>query len=276
VRDVALDFSGIQLLLEGLSAELARRFEMEWPRFIIARADSPFLRLALSFRDGPSPEGEYAPKAMASTLQNDAALFSMPEGVGRINLAGECEVELLRGLGAREYFTLVNMLRACLSWLLPSRGAMLLHAAGLVFRERAFLLVGAEGSGKSSWARIGEEEGAHVLSDDLVLIDGAGRKMEALGSPFRSTHPADYRPGRWPLAAILFPRHGEQARCAPVEGLLAKARLVANLTFIAEAVGEDARIAPLLDRVTSQIPCAELTFGLEPSFMDILRDWPEA
>jgi len=275
VSRLDLDLSGIRLRLDGLTAALEQRISEDWSPFVAQRQGQPFFRLQLRFLDLPLPQGEFAPKAMTSTLKEESARFSMPEGSGTIQLDGQCQVDLVRGLGQREYFSLVNLLRACLAWLLPSRRAMLLHAAGLVVGDRAFLLVGAEGSGKSSWAGIGENAGAHVLSDDLVLLDGAGERPEALGSPFRSTHVADYRPGRWPLCAIFFPRHGEPARSRLAEALLAKARIVANMTFIAEAVGRDERIAPLLDSITEGVPCADLTFGLEPSFMEILRNWPD-
>jgi hypothetical protein len=275
VSSLDVDLSGIGLRLDGLTAALAQRISEDWAPFVAQRHDQPFLRLQLHFLDLPLPQGEFAPKAMTSILNEDSARFSMPEGNGTIRLGGRCEIDLVRGLGRREYFSLLNLLRACLAWLLPSRRAMLLHAAGLVVGGRAFLLVGSEGSGKSSWARIGEDAGAQVLSDDLVLVDGSAGTPEVLGSPFRSTHVADYRPGRWPLSAIFFPRHGEEAASSPADSLLAKARIVANMTFIAEAVGSDERIAPLLDSLTATVPCAELTFGLEPSFMEILRSWPE-
>jgi hypothetical protein len=275
VSNLDLDLSGIGLRLQGLTAALDRQLREEWAPFVATAVGEPFLRLQVRFLDEPVPQSDFAPKAMTSTLEAESARFVMPEGRAVVYSDGRCEVNLVRGLGNREYFSLLNLLRACLAWLLPNRGAMLLHAAGLVVGERAFLLVGAEGSGKSSWARIGERAGAHVLSDDLVLTDGAGARLEALGSPFRSTHRADYRPGRWPLAAIFFPHHGTPAASRRAESLLAKARLVANLTFIAEAVERDRRIAPLLDRIADTVPCAELTFGLEPSFMDILRNWPD-
>ena len=53
---IALDFSGIQLRLRGLSAELVQRFEQDWRNFVVARAESPFLELELSFVDEPLPE----------------------------------------------------------------------------------------------------------------------------------------------------------------------------------------------------------------------------
>ena len=47
------------------------------------------------------------------------------------------------------------------------------------------VLVGSEGAGKSTWARLGEEAGAHVVSDDLVLVDPSESGFCLLGAPFR-------------------------------------------------------------------------------------------
>jgi hypothetical protein len=271
---VDVDLSGVRLRIAGLASGLARRISEEWTGYVVAREGEPFLRLDVSYDDEPAGENEYLPKAMRSSLAPDRAHFDMPEGTAVVGREGTAAIRLKRELGEREFYTLVNLLRACLAWRLPDRGGMLLHAAGLIVDRRAFLLAGPEDSGKSTWARAGKEGGAGVLSDDLVLIDGAGERLEALGSPFRSTHRALTGPGRWPLAGILFPAHGSPPALAPVESLLAAARLTANLTFIAEGVGRDERIAALIERATSEIRCAELTFAPEPSFLTLLRSWP--
>ena len=169
---------------------------------------------------------------------------------------------------------MANLLRASLAWALPGRGGALLHAAGIALDGRAFVLVGPSGSGKTTWARVAGEAGAVVLSDDLVMVDGIGPRLEALGAPFRSTLRLPLAAGRWPLAAILFPRHGARPSFEPCSALLAKARVTANLTFIADAVERDERVAGVIERLTSQVACADLAFAPDPSFLNLLRRLP--
>jgi hypothetical protein len=230
-----------------------------------------FVRFVVAYETGPAPTGEFAPKAMRAEPGPHGARFSMPEGRASVSAAGAAEVRMLHGLEQREFYTLVNLVRACLAWMMPGRGGMLLHAAGLVLDGRAFVLVGGAGAGKSTWAGLGERAGGRVLSDDLVLLDGAGDGLEALGSPFRSTHRAEYRPGRWPLAGVLFPRHAADAALRPATRLETITRITANLPFLTEGVVGDERVSSLLDRVAATVPCRELTFGLDPSFVDLLR-----
>ncbi len=271
---VTLSFSGVRIRLLGLTRESADRMAVEWRAFATDAAAEPFLNIQVSFVDGGVDPGPFRPKLMSSAFESDAACFSMNGGEVRVDGTGQAELTLARGLGTREYFTLMNLLRAALAWRLPHRGAALLHAAGLVVDQGAFLLVGSEGSGKSTWAALGERAGARVLSDDLVLVDGGGARLEALGSPFRSTHRADYRPGRWPVRAILFPRHGESPAFAPCDGMLARARLAANLPFVSAALERDPRVAAVVERLATAVPCRELTFGMDPAFVDLLRSTP--
>jgi hypothetical protein len=54
------------------------------------------------------------------------------------------------------------------------QGAVILHAASVIMREKALLFCGASGSGKSTTAAIFHRHGYAVLSDDLTeIVDGS-------------------------------------------------------------------------------------------------------
>jgi hypothetical protein len=271
MRRVELDFSGIGLRLDGMTDELALRLEQDWAPFVARDEAPPFLCVKLELVDGSGDLGSFLPKEMTSVLEPRRAEFGMPQGRAEVDDTGLARVRLVRDLGSMTYYTLQNLLRACLAWRLPARGAAMLHAAGLVIDGRAFVLVGPEGCGKSTWARCAEEAGAEILSDDLVLVEGTAEGAEALGSPLRSTHRSPLRPGRWPLAALLFPRHGETAVWEPSKPLLARARLAANLPFVSAALECDPRVAFVVERLVTRVPCKELTFSPDPSFVELLR-----
>jgi len=269
------DLSGITIRLTGVPPAVAERLSSEWRLYAINGSTLPFLSLQI-LPDRIEPPGtRFEPKAMRSVFTGGVATFVMPEGRAEVHRDGQGVIELARELGQLEFFTLMNLVRASLAWCLPSRGSALLHAAGLVIDGRGFVLAGAEGSGKSTWARLGEGEGAIVISDDLVLIDATPRGYDLLGAPFRSTHKTVFRKGRWPLAGILFPDHGTFPKVAGVPAIVAKARIAANLTFVADAVQSDDRVPELIDELATRIPCAQLTFAPDPGFVDTLRKWPE-
>jgi hypothetical protein len=267
----AFDLSGIPVRLEGLSDALAARWSAEWAPFVAPAADSPFLRFDVRYDDREPPETGWDPKGMSFRLDGGHAVYALAEGEAVVDATGSSRVTLGRGLGEREWYAAANLMRASLAWCLPRRPGALIHAAGLVVGERAFLLVGSEGSGKSTWARLGESAGERVVSDDLVLVDGAGSRLELVDAPFHSTHRVEHRPGRWPLAGILFPVHGTTPARRPAPALIARARVAANLPFVSDVLGADQRLERLLDRILAEVPLDELIFGLEASFIDLLR-----
>lgn len=271
-----LDFSGIAVTLRGLAAADRERLAAEWSPFGASEPTTPFLTLDVRYDGGAYDKPTFRPKRMQSEFRGTTACFRMSEGSVEVDAGGTGRLSLLDSGGDRRYYTLQNMIRAGLAWCLPSRSAGMFHGAGLVVSGMGFLLVGPEGSGKSSWARIAGEAGVRVLSDDVVVIDGSNGRFEVLGTPFRSTYRADYRPGRWPLAAVLFPVQGSPPEWRKAPRLLSQARLIANLPFVAEGLESDGRIEALVGRVAGEVPCGELTFGLDPSFLRLLAAWPPA
>jgi len=273
---VNFDFSGVGVTLQGLPGDWRSRLEREWEPFVAAAPSDPLLSFDIVFEDPREPvSGDYAPKAMRSQLTQECATFRMPEGEVAIDDSGQARVRLVRGYGERSWFTLLNFVRAGLAWRLPGRGGAFLHAAGLVIDGVAFLLIGSENAGKSSWASLGRQVGAEVLSDDVVLVDRSDDRFVALGAPFRSTLKLPSRPGRHPVGALLFPRHTPAVIVGEMTRLAAGARITANLPFVADAIERDRRIADVVDALTSRLPCRDFGFALDPSFVEVLRRFSE-
>jgi hypothetical protein len=273
LRDFRFDLSGVGIRLAALPAGIASFLESDWRLFTAERGPSPVLDLRVEATPVARFPGRFDPKAMRAEIAPDRARYELPEGSVEVDAQGEGRVVLGIVEGSRSYYALANLVRAALAWRMLSRGGALLHAAGILLRGRAFALAGPAGSGKSTWARLAEEAGASVLSDDLVLLDGHEGRIEALGAPFRSTHKGTVGPGRWPLAAILFPAHGSGAALTTVSGIEARARVLANLPFVAEGVARDRRVGETVDGLLAAVPTRVLTFGQDPEFIDTLESF---
>lgn len=272
---VQFDLSGISVRIEGLERWLADWVTDAWSGFRTSPSGDPFLRVQVTTEGEPATGVEpYQAKTMRSRLEPERARFDMPEGEAEAASAGPVRVRLRPGPRERAAYTLLNLVRASLAWRLPSRGALLIHAAGIELDGRGFILVGSEGSGKSTWASQAELGGAHVVSDDLLLVDREGDRFALVGAPFRSTHPARQRRGRWPLAAICFPRHGTLPGFDESPPLIAQGRLLANLPFVAEALEWDTRLPRVVNDLAHGPLCGELTFDPSPAFLATLRSLP--
>ena len=265
--ELKLNLSGIGLTFAGLPPSFEKLMTTEWKPFIAREVRDPVLRVRVELEDTAETKAPFDPQAMTLRIEDGAGEFSLPGGHAWLERDGTVRVRV-DSAGRESYFNMTNLLLACLATRLPARGGALVHAGCLLVEERAYLLVGSEGAGKSTWTHLGHQGGAVALSDDIVLVEGT----EVLGSPFRSRHlPGSMVFGRWPIAALLFPRHGAPASLSPANRLLASARLVANLPFISAAVPQDPDVAAVTDRLVPSLPSHELTFTLDPSFLPLLR-----
>ncbi len=164
----------------------------------------------------------------------------------------------------------INLILAALAAVVPARGTLLLHAAGIVVDGIGFALVGPAGSGKSTW--VGLVADSHTpISDDLIGIDAAGTQVEILALPFRRYPTPAAGPGRWPLGAILLPAHGPTHHLEAVDPRLVRSALVANLPHLPPSARTGAIVTARIDRVLGAVPLRRLRFAIDPGFVELLR-----
>ncbi len=245
-------------------------FCRDWVAFRSGFDGSPVLEIDVKVAGTPPPPGGMTAKRMTSEYDAGATRFSMAEGSIEIRPDGTARVRLAPADASRQFYAMTNLIVAAMAVRLPAHGGAVLHAAGAVIDRRGFALVGPAGSGKSTWAEIVKSAGGIFLSDDVIFVDS--RTREILSTPIRGDHPVLHGPGRWPLSALLLPRHGRAPKLSPVSRMSATVRIAANLPFAAEQLEADPRLGELIQALVSQVPAYELTFAREPSFMELLTE----
>lgn len=268
---IRLDAGVGVVAVSGLDRELAARLCEEWRPFVLDGGAGEAIEVEVSREAPVEGGGPYAAAGVAASFDRGGARYAMDEGTANVPAEGSARI----ALGARgadvQFWTLLTLLGAVLAWRAPARGALVLHGAGLVLDGRAFVLVGAEGSGKTTFARLAAEARIPILGDDLVVVRSGAGGVEAAGSPLRSRPFSSTGPGRWPLAAILLPEHALAASLAPVSALAARARTVASLPFVAEGMDACPGLEATLDAVLLNAPARTLRFAPDPGFLDLLR-----
>jgi hypothetical protein len=103
-----------------------------------------------------------------------------------------------------------NLLRVATAYRLLAVGGVLVHAAGVACDGLALAAVGRSGAGKSTFARAAAEDGATVLSDDLVALlpgpkgeHGATAPPRLAALPFTGDLPAAPGAPEAPCAVVL-------------------------------------------------------------------------
>jgi hypothetical protein len=264
---VSVDFSGIGIQVAGVDPRLAAGLRDVWKGFTVAAVHDPVL--VVEVEDDPAPLTPGRQMAAGSRASRDAAGVRLARNEGGVSIdaaAGRAHVRLASGDDGRRIWGLVNLVNAALGFALERHGGGLLHAAGIVLAGRAFVLVGAEGAGKTTFARVAAGAGLPVLSDDQVVVVASGGRCDAVAAPIRHRDFPGPGPGRWPIAAFLLPVHGAPSAISPAGRLDLMARLAANLLY-----GTPLGHGETLDRLAAGAPARWLTFAPEPSFLRLLE-----
>jgi hypothetical protein len=279
------ELPGGGLWLTGLNAEQLFALQQSYAGFVkedeaAAATDIPECsawRLAekpgLSTAD-LTRDGQYAPRTILGadgidlTGVNFRALVPLSASRGQ-GWLGTVEARELVQANAIE-----NFLRVFSAHQALRRGGVVLHSAGLVVRNRAYLFGGRSGAGKTTLTRKGYRAGAGVLSDDvnLVLLGKGGYEAHAV--PFtgefgrslaQTGGPAAYR-----VAGLVLLERGERLGVEPIRAAAAVARLLVACPFVNT---EAAVSEPLLDVLTglvARLPIIALRCRQEDGFDDIM------
>ncbi len=252
---------------------IAEQFAEAWPRFETPDSGEAFLDVRVSVGGDPVPDGTVDAKAMRTTFDAGSAGFAMKGGTAHAVDSGRLDVCLAPSGASTQFIALLNLTLAALAWRMSRTRGVVLHSAGIILRDRAVVLVGPAGSGKTTFVRLATDAGARSLGDDLVLLDGSRGQVDALGTPLRPRPFGSPGPGRWPVAAVLLPRHGAAAAIDTAAPAILHARLVANLPWIAEAMSPTAM--RFVDDLIAHVPFRTLTFAMDSSFMAVIERFLE-
>lgn len=155
--------------------------------------------------------------------------------------------------------------------LLRRRGA-LVHAAAVVAGNRAYLLPGRSGAGKSTITGLLAGSAAQdVLSDDRVVLrqadDGA---FNAYGTPWPGE--GGYAsPSSAPLGGILVLKQGDRNALARVSPVLARDVLLGTLSVPWFEKEEVALALEFIEGLLNAVPVYEFTFTREGGAEDVFR-----
>jgi hypothetical protein len=264
---VEVDFSGFGVRLQGEDPVL-EQLRQVWAPFV-APVHEPVLDVRVERGEGEIPPGRHMEGGVHETREGGARRLARVEGSIETGSGRAAVLRIPRGEEPRRLWGGINLVIAALGGALPAHGGLLIHGAAALLEGRVFLLSGASGSGKTTWARACAAAGLPVLSDDTVLVHAGAEPPHAVGSPFRARDFSAPGRGRWPLAAVLLPRHGAPA-LGGASALRASAVLQANALF---ASAHDPHVEALVHRLVTRVPVRELTYAPDPSFVPLLRDF---
>ena len=154
--------------------------------------------------------------------------------------------------------------------LLAQRRGVELHACGVIDAGRGLLFIGNSGDGKTTTARLWQNEPVEIVSDDRVVVRAENGAWTMYGTPWHGEAEI-CSPARAPLARIYVLDKSARNGVTPLRPVEAVARLF-SCTFppFHDRRGLATVVDTLGDLATS-VPVARLSFANHPSAVDFVR-----
>ncbi len=167
-----------------------------------------------------------------------------------------------------------NFLRLYTAYAVLRQGGVLLHSAGVVVNNRAWLFIGSSGAGKSSIAKLALAAGADILSDDInILLPNDEGGFNAGPVPFAGDlgQVACNKRGTSPVAATICLRQSSAMRLRAMQKSAAYSRLMTCSPTVNISHTHNDRLHDVLIDLLQVAPSFELNFSLQDEFDDIYR-----
>jgi hypothetical protein len=163
-----------------------------------------------------------------------------------------------------------TVLRIVHTLLLAEEGGFLLHAASAVRGDRAFLLSGISGSGKSTICRLAPTD-TSLLTDEISFVRRWNGQYRAFGTPYTGELDRAGENISAPVAALYFLSKGESNRIDDLRRTEAARLLLRNILFFAKDPRLAKRLFEAVCQFTDAIPTYRLTFVPDPSVWELIR-----
>lgn len=143
-----------------------------------------------------------------------------------------------------------------------NRLGAVIHAFGIKHDGEGYAFIGASGAGKSTLARLWQNAGDLLLSDDRLILRKGKRELRVFGTPWHGDADAA-APLHAPLKKIYFLAKSKQNYLHPLEPIDAVKRLIVCSFPPFHDVAGMSFIIDFFTQIVSEIPCFEL--GVVPN-----------
>jgi hypothetical protein len=176
------------------------------------------------------------------------------------------------GLSPRSFTNPLSypLLELLLPNLLFSRQGVLFHACGIVDGNRSYLFLGHSGYGKSTIARLWQNE-AVVLHDDLIPVRKVGRSYYMFPMPGYNKGLENRFSEGVPISKIFFIHHSPCNKISQKTGILASTLLLLRSIQTVPDLNITKSIQRFCAQLAKEIPCYSLGFAPDEKVFDFVR-----
>jgi hypothetical protein len=273
-------------VIHGLSSEQHQTVFRDYESFVVGRneasreADMVCRAGRLEQPLGLPPErfainGQYSPLIRRTGAGIAITGFDF---VGHLDRAGAAPFQATLAVAKEEElarsFVLENFLRILLAHHVLDRGGVLLHSAGVLYRDRAYLFSGRSNAGKTTLARKAAAAGARVLSDDinLVIPENGGYRVHKVPFTGEFGRRAENLSGceSFPLGGLALLEKAPALTAAPVRPAESVAGLLTGCPFVNDDSEEFPALLEVLTQLVSHTPMIRMGVARDDPFEAVM------
>jgi hypothetical protein len=181
----------------------------------------------------------------------------------------DCHVAVGSGFAG----VLENALRIMVAYDVLLSGGLLMHSSAIVISDKASVLFGHSGAGKSTTSQIAMNYGYGVLSDDINVLLAGDPGWRVCRVPFCGSIDSQYKgPGIYPLAGLFRLQKSDKTALDDYSSAQAVSVLCGSAPFVNQ---DPFRADMLLDRAEQLLgscPVKKLYFTKDQEFLDLIRE----
>lgn len=178
--------------------------------------------------------------------------FDPSSGKGTINLPAH-----------DKQIVLLNFLTQVFCRLVMEHGGLILHAACVIRKDRAYIFYGRSGAGKSTICRF--SPGCAIATDDITALRNRGGKFLAWGIPQADRFPPPQKYGPFKINGLYRLIQSRRNKINRLSGAEAAAGLLGTWKKRMQPQ-TIAKMLELLSELTDHVPAYELYFRKDSSF----------
>jgi len=137
--------------------------------------------------------------------------------------------------------------------------ALIIHAAGVVWKGQGFIFGGRPGIGKTTLARLWRKQGATLLNDDRIILRFIDGRPFLFASPWHGEEEKIFDQSA-PLAGIFHLSQAPSNQSTRLNGAAAVASLMATAVAPFYSAASVARLLKLSERICQVAPSNQLAF----------------
>ena len=264
---IKIEIADICVGLKLDHAETAQRILGRYAGFL-SPDGTPEVTVQVEVREGVQfvPLGESKYWVINSSFQDSRLIFESYFEAGSVDMATGQGHLLMAPRGS-----IGNFLRVFYSWRCIHKDALLVHSAGVIKGEKAFVFFGPSGSGKTTVTRLSLDH--MVLSDDLVIISKRDGAYKAYGVPFRGDMPEASRTNaRANLYGLFRLKKDTRHFTKPLGHSQAVAELISCVPFVMEDPIMNKRVMDICTDLAASVPVKELHFRRDKGFWRMIDE----